>query len=161
MWAAVREPAKAQPIPTVTLTVSGMNDVLNSQGYTQAAWLNRIPVMANVLMMLIAMFGNLMFGFASRNPKSESRLLLVLPLVVSVAFFLIMDIDSSSGGIIRVYPQNLISLAESLRGGAKIVHGTSILEIEIDSVENLDQINTRQEKAPYISRERACMRLYS
>ncbi len=94
-----------------------MNDVLNSQGYTQAAWLNRIPVMANVLMMLIAMFGNLMFGFASRNPKSESRLLLVLPLVVSVAFFLIMDIDSSSGGIIRVYPQNLISLAESLRGG--------------------------------------------
>jgi hypothetical protein len=25
------------------LVVSGMNDVLNSQGYTQAAWWNRIP----------------------------------------------------------------------------------------------------------------------
>ncbi len=116
LWAAVREPAKTQPIPTVTLAVSGMNDVLNSQSYTQAAWWNRIPVMANVLMTLIAMFGNTMFGYAARDPKLEGRLLMVLPLIVSIAFFLIMDIDSPSGGIIRLYPQSLISLAESLRG---------------------------------------------
>ena len=33
----------AQPTPVMALAVSGMNDVLNSQGYTQAAWWNRIP----------------------------------------------------------------------------------------------------------------------
>ncbi|MBB6055106.1 hypothetical protein [Tolumonas osonensis] len=116
MWAVVREPAKAQPSPIGSLTVSGMNDVLNSQRHTQAAWLNRIPIAATVLMTLIAMFGNAMLGYSSRSPESERRLFLLLPVIVSIAFLLIMDIDSPSWGIIRVVPDNLISLAESLRG---------------------------------------------
>jgi hypothetical protein len=36
-------PAVNQPTPLVALAVAGMNDVLNTQGYTQAAWWNRIP----------------------------------------------------------------------------------------------------------------------
>ena len=35
--------ALSQPTPFMALVASGMNDVLNSQGYTQAAWWNRIP----------------------------------------------------------------------------------------------------------------------
>jgi len=38
LWSAVLVPAAAQPTPMVALAVSGMNDVLNSQGYTQAAY---------------------------------------------------------------------------------------------------------------------------
>jgi hypothetical protein len=38
LWSAVHVPASAQPSAVVALAVSGMNDVLNSQGYTQAAW---------------------------------------------------------------------------------------------------------------------------
>jgi hypothetical protein len=38
MWSAVLAQAAAQPTPIIALAVSGMNDVLNSQGYTQAAW---------------------------------------------------------------------------------------------------------------------------
>lgn len=38
LWSAVLAPAAAQPTPIVALVVSGINDVLNSQGYTQAAW---------------------------------------------------------------------------------------------------------------------------
>jgi hypothetical protein len=38
-----------------------------------------------------------------------------LPLIVSIAFFLIADIDSPRGGAIHVHPQNLISVAESIR----------------------------------------------
>jgi hypothetical protein len=37
MWSAVQNPALSQPKPVMALAVSGMNDVLNSQGYTQAA----------------------------------------------------------------------------------------------------------------------------
>jgi len=40
---------------------------------------------------------------------------LVLPLVVSIAFFLIADIDSPRHGVIRVIHQNLVSLSQSLR----------------------------------------------
>src|SRR5882672_12346829 len=36
LWAAVREPAVALPTPIAALVLSGMNDVINSQGYTQA-----------------------------------------------------------------------------------------------------------------------------
>jgi hypothetical protein len=37
----------------MALVVNGMNDVLNSQGYTLAAWRNRIPLAAWALMMTI------------------------------------------------------------------------------------------------------------
>jgi hypothetical protein len=40
--------------------------------------------------------------------------LIVLPLVVSISFLLIADIDSPRSGIIHVSPQNLLSLAQSM-----------------------------------------------
>lgn len=90
-----------------------MNDVLNSQGYTQAAWWNRIPHAAWGLMALIAICCNVLVGYGARNTKGGS-LLLILPLVVSIAFLLIADINSPRGGLIHVYPQNLLSLSGSL-----------------------------------------------
>jgi hypothetical protein len=114
LWAAVQTAAAAQPTPLVTLAVSGMNDVLNSQGYTQAAWWNRIPIAAWVLMAAIAICCNLMVGYGARRPEAEAIVFLVLPLVVSISFFLIADIDSPRGGVIHVRPQNLASLSQSL-----------------------------------------------
>jgi len=115
LWSAVLAPAAVQPTPMVALAVSGMNDVLNSQGYTQASWWNRIPIAAWGLMAAIAICCNVLVGYGARNVKAERILLLVLPLLVAIAFFLIADIDSPRGGVIRVKPQNLVSLVESLR----------------------------------------------
>ena len=115
LWSAVRAPAMAQPSPVVALAVAGMNDVLNAQGYTQAAWWNRIPTMAWALMGTIAICCNVLVGYGARNDKAPARLLLILPLVVSITFMLIADIDSPRGGMIRVTPQNLTNLVESLR----------------------------------------------
>jgi hypothetical protein len=66
-------------------------------------------------MAAIAIGCNLLVGYGSRSASAGSRLLPVLPLLVSIAFMFIADIDSPRQGIIRVQPQNLISLAESLR----------------------------------------------
>ncbi len=114
LWSAVQASAVAQPTPVVALAVAGMNDVLNSQGYTQAAWWNRIPVSAWGLMLAIAIFCNVLIGYSARSPKAEPVLLLVLPLIVSVAFFLIADIESPRRGLIHVHPHNLLSLSQSL-----------------------------------------------
>jgi len=114
LWSAVLAPAATQPTPMVALAVSGMNDVLNSEGYTQAAWWNRIPIAAWGLMAAIAICCSVLFGYGARNAKAEGLLLLVLPLVVSISFFLIADIDSPRGGVIRVNPHNLVRLVESL-----------------------------------------------
>ncbi|PYN92532.1 MAG: hypothetical protein DMD91_32100 [Candidatus Rokuibacteriota bacterium] len=114
LWSSVQAPAAAHPTPMVALAVAGMNDVLNSQAYTQAAWWNRIPAAAWGLMAAIAISCNLLMGYGARKAKAESVLLLVLPVLVSVSFLLIADIDSPRGGVIRVSPQNLDSLVQSL-----------------------------------------------
>jgi hypothetical protein len=115
LWAAVRAPAVAAPNPVVALAVASINDVINSQGYTQAAWWNRIPRAAWWLMIAIALAANFLIGVGAKQPRAAIRLLLVLPVVAAIAFFLIADIDAPRGGMIRVIPQNLNSLADSLR----------------------------------------------
>jgi hypothetical protein len=113
LWSKVQGVAANQPTPVVALALSGMNDVLNSQGYTQAAWWNTIPVAAWILMIAIAMCCNFLIGYgAHRNGR---LLFFIVPFVVSLSFFLIADIDSPRRGVIKVAPQNLMALAQSLR----------------------------------------------
>jgi hypothetical protein len=114
LWASVSTAAKVQPTPLSALATSGMNDVLNAQGYTQAAWWNRIPLAAWSLMFLIAVLSNLLVGYGVHGKALV--LSLVLPLAVAISFFLIADIDSPRGGVIRVQPQNLYALAKSFKG---------------------------------------------
>ena len=116
LWSAVKAPAVAQPSPVVALAVSGMNDVLNSKGYAQSAWSNRVPEPAWGLMAAIAICSNLLIGYRLGNAERKAALLLVLPIVVSISFFLISEIDSPRGGLIHVHPQNLTSLSRSLHG---------------------------------------------
>jgi hypothetical protein len=114
LWAAVRTRAAAEPTPVAALVLAGMNDVINSQGYTQAAFWNRIPRAVWWLMATIALCSNVLFGYRSRGGKAARNLNLVLPFIVSIAFLLIADIDAPRHGLIRVSPQNLESLAKSL-----------------------------------------------
>ncbi len=114
MWSAVEAPGLAQPTPVMALVVAGMNDVLNSQGYTQAAWWNRIPVSAWGLLIITAICCNILVGYGARGGGHKTRLLTVLPIVVSISFLLIADIDSPRGGLIHVAPQNLAALYQSL-----------------------------------------------
>jgi hypothetical protein len=114
LWNAVKSPSEAKPTPVVALVVSGMNDVLNSQGYTQAAWWNRIPFAAWGLMVAIAICCNVLIGYGALHAEAKSIRLIVLPLVVAISFLLIADIDSPRSGVIHVRPQNLMSLAQSI-----------------------------------------------
>ena len=113
LWSSVRAVAASQPTVPVGLAVSGMNDVLNDRAYTQASWWNRIPLAAWYLMISIALLCNLLLGYGAH--QSGSHLFLVLPLVLSISFFMISDLDSPRGGVIRVLPQNLTALADSLQ----------------------------------------------
>jgi len=106
-------PGAGQLSAVAALAVAGMNDVLNSQGYTQAAWWNRIPIAAWALMITISIFCNLLVGYGAHGRRAF--MFLVLPLALSISLFLIAEIDSPRSGVIRVHPQNLESLAESLQ----------------------------------------------
>ena len=114
LWQSILPAAAQSPTPVTALVVSGMNDVLNTQGYAQFSWWNRIPVSAWGLMIVIAILSNLLVGYATRRSRSGNLLLLVLPLIVAVSFFLISDLDSPRGGVIKVPPVDLTSLAKYL-----------------------------------------------
>jgi hypothetical protein len=114
LWATARTAAAYRPDPLVTLAVSGMNDVLNSAGYTDAAWRNRIPIAVWIFMGVVAMLCNVMLGYFGSASKKRAALVL-LPLLVAISFLLIADIDSPRGGLIRVSPQSLQLLLQSIR----------------------------------------------
>jgi hypothetical protein len=114
LWSAVQVPATAHASPVVALAVSGMNDVFSSQGSAQASYWNRIPPAAWSLMISIAVCCLLLLGYGSREGEKKTGLLFVIPLVISISFLLIADIDSPRRGFINVVPQNLISLSQSL-----------------------------------------------
>jgi hypothetical protein len=113
LWSAVTPSAMARPDPISALVMSGMNDVLNSEGYSEAAWRNRIPIAAWTLLLLTATFCNVLLGYHAHGKPSV--LLSVMPVALSISFFLIAEIDSPRSGVIRVHAQNLQSLADSLR----------------------------------------------
>ena len=115
LWTIVQTAAAAEPTPIIGLAVSGMNDVINTQGYTQAAWWNRVPVAAWALMGLVGVGSNILFGYTARGAWVQRKLYLILPLFVATAFSFIADLDSPRGGIITVQPRNLLSLADSLK----------------------------------------------
>jgi hypothetical protein len=113
LWSAIQTPAAVQPTAVTALAVSGMNDVLNSQGYAQAAWWNRIPVAAWALMEAIAICCNLLSGYVLRLKRRKIDPFVILPLLVSISFYLIAELDSPRGGFVRVSPQNLVSVYRS------------------------------------------------
>ena len=116
LWSAVRAPATANPTSLTALAVESINNVINAEGDTQAAWLNRIPGTAWLLMGAIAIFATLLVGIGVKRDVGFSSVLAVLPLIISIAFYLIADIESPRLGIISVVPENLMSLAGVVRG---------------------------------------------
>ena len=116
LWSAVSGPQIARPTPISPVLLSGMNDVLDSEGYTEAAWRNRIPLAAWILLLSIAVYCNLLLGYRARS--KAALLFLVLPIALSTSFFLIAEIDSPRSGVIRVHAENLERLADSLRPAA-------------------------------------------
>ena len=100
-----------------------MNDALNSQRHTQAAWWNRILIAAKWLMVVIVIYCNGLIGYGTQYATTGVTLCLFLPLALFTSFFCSVYIDSQNGGVIGVCPQNLIALAPSLAahsfGGTK------------------------------------------
>jgi hypothetical protein len=114
LWSAVEPAARAQPTPVMTAVAVGMNDVLNSQGYTAAAWLNRIPDGAWDLLGAISLCSMMVVGAGARASRVRFGLFVILPLVLSISLFMIADIDAPRRGVIQVIPMNLETLQQSL-----------------------------------------------
>lgn len=111
LWSAVRAGTATIQAPIAVSAISGLNAVMDSQGNTQAAWLDHIPLGAWALMVTVACFASLLIGVTAHR----IGVLMVLPVVFAVAFFAISDLDHPHGGLIHPRPYNLISLSDLLK----------------------------------------------
>jgi len=113
LWAAIAPEAKASQTQITALVASGMNDVLNSQGYTLAAWRNRLPIEVWLLLILIAAGCNFLIGFGAERLSPATHA--ILPVTAALAFLLIADVEGPHNGLVQVQPVNLDDLAAAMR----------------------------------------------
>ncbi len=113
LWAAIAPEARARQTPTTALVASGMNDVLNAEGYTLAAWRNRLPIEVWMLLMLVAAGCNFLIGFGAERLSPVTHA--ILPVTASLAFLLIADVEGPRNGLVRVQPVNLADTAAAMR----------------------------------------------
>ena len=112
LWAAIMPEAKTRQTPTDALVASGMTDVLNSQGYTLAAWRNRLPVEVWMLLLVIAAGCNFLIGFGAERLSPVTHA--ILPVTAALAFLLIADVEGPRNGFVRVGPVNLEDIAAAM-----------------------------------------------
>jgi hypothetical protein len=113
LWKLATQVARDQPTPIGALVVAGMNDVLNSQDYSEAARINHIPSGAWYLMLVIALIACMVQGYGSKGNLRKGLLVAFLPATVALSLALIADIDSPRTGVIRVEPRDLTRLLGS------------------------------------------------
>lgn len=113
LWAAIAPNIAANQTAVTSLVAAGMNDVLNAEGYTTAAWRNRLPVEVWLLLIGLAACCNFLIGFGAERLSSATHA--ILPLTASLAILLIADVEGPHNGFVRVHPVNLIDAAEVIR----------------------------------------------
>ncbi|TNV21760.1 hypothetical protein FH968_06345 [Buttiauxella sp. B2] len=121
LWQVIKNETHISTTPVTALIAAGMNDVINTQGYTQAAWIKRFPASAWVLLVAIAVICNILIGYGSHSKKSNKVYLFILPAIIAVALSMVADIASPRGGLIRIEPQNLLLLKSSIQTENKVL----------------------------------------
>jgi hypothetical protein len=119
LWSAIRSGFPSAPPPVQGILISGLNDVINSEASTQAAFDNRVPLLAWLLIVVIASGCSFLIGL--RAHRTDWLVFLVIPIAISISLFLIADLDSPREGAIRNGPKNLIRLTDAI-DTASITH---------------------------------------
>ena len=113
MWSIVRPTPPSQSSIGSALLMAGMNELMDTQRLANAAWNNRIPLAAWIMMIAISLCCTVLFGYRAQEPGW--RLFVIMPLAVATAFLMISDIDSPRSGAIRVAPDNLETLSQLMQ----------------------------------------------
>jgi len=94
--------------------MSTYNELYASQQKTYASWKVKIPNAAWLLLITFAFATNMLIGYNIRGMKGHNWLILILPILTTLALFIIADIDTPGEGIINFTPDNLVSIKQQL-----------------------------------------------
>jgi hypothetical protein len=109
LWSVAATDASAHRDAITGLFVATLNDTIDFSEKRTAAWENRIPGAAWLLLVFMSAVASALVGIGT---TARSRaLLLVLPVVVGAVLMLIADLDSSRGGFVQVQQKSMERVA--------------------------------------------------
>lgn len=117
MWTLISQLAKQHPNPVMLSVLNACNDLYTTQQKTMASWRQQIPSSAWVILILFGMCSNFLIGYNMRGKVGCKTLLLVVPVITSIALFMIAEIDIPGRGMIHVTSHNLEDVLVTLSSG--------------------------------------------
>jgi hypothetical protein len=119
LWAGAEVLAVESPLPTISLYISAVNEVIDLHAERLAAGVDiRIPPTVLLGVYIVALFTTFLVGVHSGYGDKRNYLaLLVMVLILAVVFLLIVDLDRAQDGLLRVPQLPLYDLQRQLKIG--------------------------------------------
>lgn len=119
LWASAETMAVESPLPTISLYISAVNEVIDRHAERVAVGIDiRIPPTILLGVYLVALFTTFLVGVQTGYGEKRNYLaLVVLVLILAVVFLLIVDLDRAQEGLLRVSQLPLYDLQRQLNVG--------------------------------------------
>ena len=116
LWARAEQVAIESPLPTVSLYISSINNLIDIHTDRIIYGIDiRVPVTILLGLYLVALFAMFLVGMQSGYAEKRNYIaLVVLVLILSVVFLLIVDLDRSHEGLMRVPQQAMYNLQRQI-----------------------------------------------
>jgi len=117
LWTRAEQVARESPLDTISLYISSVNEVIDVHTERIIYGIDiRVPATVLLGMFIVALFTMFLVGMQSGYAEKRNYVaLVVLVLILSVVFFLIVDLDRSQEGLMRVPQQALYDLQRQLK----------------------------------------------
>ena len=116
LWASAEKIAVESPLPTISLYLSSLNEVIDRHAERVAVGVDiRIPPSVLLGLYVVALFATFLVGLQSGDGEKRNYVAhIVLVLILSVVFLLIVDLDRAQEGLLRVSQLPMIDLQRQL-----------------------------------------------
>lgn len=116
LWLMAEEVARQEPGPTIALYLSALNEVIDLHTERISAELGfRVPPIMVLGLYVVAAMTMLLIGvYDSYREKHNYIALIMMVLIVSVVFWVIIDMDRSTVGLLQIPQQALVDLQHKL-----------------------------------------------
>lgn len=116
LWLMAEEVAKENPTPTIALYLASLNEVIDLHTERVNAELGyRVPPIIVMGLYVVAVMTMILIGvYDSYREKHNLLALIMVVLVVSVVFFVIIDMDRSNVGLLQIPQKALVELQQRL-----------------------------------------------
>lgn len=114
LWNLAVEENKSRNINGIGSVFNAYTALYDTQFRTASSWRDQIPSAAWILLIIFSIAANYLIGYNARGMTGRYLLIVMLPLLTTLALFMIAEIDVPGEGVIFVRPDDLILLKTTI-----------------------------------------------